>query len=215
MRGACGSSGCFWSRGDLLRDLVGLTWGVGIPQGLRAAPCSPSLPQPCRVSRGLCRHLAVPCPSVPPRRWSWVCLFGVSQPEAYRGVWTWEKKNAKKRERSASIKRSVQTDLSQDVRRQENPARLQVICPSQPMRQQEETASQPRQCPARCLCTPQIWEGGREDTRPPCSGTGPLPTGGVSLEVSQDGCPARLPQGHQPACPAARAEERRGGAGIW
>lgn len=126
-----------------------------------------------------------------------------------------KKKNAKKRERSASIKRSVQTDLSQDVRRQENPARLQVICPSQPMRQQEETASQPRQCPARCLCTPQIWEGGREDTRPPCSGTGPLPTGGVSLEVSQDGCPARLPQGHQPACPAARAEERRGGAGIW
>lgn len=126
-----------------------------------------------------------------------------------------KKKNAKKRERSASIKRGVQTDLSQDVRRQENPARLQVICPSQPMRQQEETASQPRQCPARCLCTPQIWEGGREDTRPPCSGTGPLPTGGVSLEVSQDGCPARLPQGHQPACPAARAEERRGGAGIW
>lgn len=111
MRGACGSSGCFWSRGDLLRDLVGLTWGVGIPQGLRAAPCSPSLPQPCRVSRGLCRHLAVPCPSVPPRRWSWVCLFGVSQPEAYRGVWTWEKKKCQE-EREVRFNKARRADRS-------------------------------------------------------------------------------------------------------
>lgn len=112
-------------------------------------------------------------------------------------------------ERSASIKRSMQTDLSQDVRRQENPARLQVICPSQLMRQQEETASQPRQSSARCLCTPQIGrEGGHQAPlqwhRTPSHGLGePRGDPGRVPCTAPSGPPACLP------CCTCRGEARR------
>lgn len=167
MLGARGSSRCFWSRGDLLRDLVGLTRGVGIPRGLRAAPCSPSLLQPCRVSRGLCRHLAVPWPSVPPRRWSGVCLFGVSQPEAYRGVWKWEKKKPR-REREVRFNKAQHADRSlPGCKKTGKPSQAAGYLPFPA----DETARGDRiTAPAELSAVfvhPTDWEGGRTPGPPP------------------------------------------------
>lgn len=131
-------------------------------------------------------------------------------------MWIWEKKKKTRREREVRFNKAQHADRSlPGCKKTGKPSQAAGYLPFLA----DETArgdciADPAELSA-VFVHPTDWEGGRKDTRPPSSGTGPQPMGWVSPEVTQDGCPARLPQGHQPACPAARAEERRGAAGIW